>query len=275
MAKTVAVKSVLVTGATDGIGKMTALRLAKDGYRVIVHGRDGQRVNATIAEIKRKVGNDADLESSVFDLSSLAAVKAGALDLRQRFSHLEVLLNNAGTYQKTKKLSTDGFELTMAINHLGPTLLTLLLKPLLMKSFESRVVFVSSVAHNRGHLDRNNYNYEISFGAYEAYATSKLANVIATKQLAKEWQADGIPLYSLHPGVITTKLLRLGFNTAGDSVENGSNTSVYLATAQLPPECNGEYFVDSRVAPISPLASNSEEAKMFWQWTLKSVQSFL
>lgn len=238
-------KIVLVTGATDGIGKMTALRLAQRNYHVIVHGRDGKRVADAVDFIQKKVGGATKVDSSVFDLSSLAAVKAGARDLLQRFPTIDVLLNNAGTYQKEKKLSKDGFELTMAINHFGPTLLTLLLKPALQKSQEPKVIFVSSVAHNRGLLNSDNYNFESSFGAYEAYATSKLANLITAQELAKEWASAQIPVYALHPGVITTKLLRAGFNIDGDTLEAGSNTSVFLATTNLPKSKSGKYFDNS------------------------------
>jgi short-subunit dehydrogenase len=266
-------KLVLVTGATDGIGKMTAQRLAAAGFEVIVHGRDQERVDHAIAEIKKQTS--ATLHTSVFDLSSLAEVKSGALDLLTRFPKLDVLLNNAGTYQKERRLSKDGFELTMAINHLGPTLLTLLLKPSLKSCPGARVIFVSSIAHHRGQLRQDNYNFEISFGAYEAYATSKLANVIATRKLTEAWNSDNIPIYSLHPGVITTKLLKIGFNVTGDSVHNGSNTSVYLATADLPAEFNGGYFVDSRSAPVSALARNKLESDAFWAWTMASLQPFL
>lgn len=266
-------KIVLVTGATDGIGKMTAQRLAADGYEVIVHGRDQKRVDQAIAEIKKQTS--ATLHSSVFDLSSLADVKAGALDLLKRFPKLDIVLNNAGTYQKERRLSRDGFELTMAINHLGPTLLTLLLKPSLKSSPAARVIFVSSIAHNRGHLKHDNYNFDTSFGAYEAYATSKLANVIATRKLAEAWTSDQIPIYSLHPGVITTKLLKIGFNVTGDSVHNGSNTSVFLATANLTAESNGEYFVDSKIASVSSLAKDKQESDAFWAWTMNSLQPFI
>ncbi len=260
-------KIVLVTGATDGIGKMTALRLAQQGCHVIVHGRDKDRVADTIAAVKQKVGSSAKLDSSVFDLSSLEAVCAGAQDLLQRFSKIDILLNNAGTYQKEKKLSKDGFELTMAINHFGPTLLTFLLKPALVKSLEAKVIFVSSVAHNRGVLNPDNYNFESSFGAYEAYATSKLANLITAQELAKEWESVNISVYALHPGVITTKLLKTGFNIDGATVEAGSETSVYLVTTDLPKSKSGKYFDDSAEATPSTLSQNHQKTAHFWQWT--------
>ncbi|MBL7557578.1 MAG: SDR family NAD(P)-dependent oxidoreductase [Bdellovibrionaceae bacterium] len=260
-------KIVLVTGATDGIGKMTALRLAQHGYHVIVHGRDGVRVATAVAEIKQKIGASAKLDSSVFDLSSLDAVVAGAQDLRQRFPKLDILLNNAGTYQKEKQLSKDGLELTMATNHFGPTLLTLLLRPSLEKSREAKVIFVSSVAHNRGVLNPENYNFESSFSAYEAYATSKLANLITAQELAKEWEPLSIPVYALHPGVITTKLLKAGFNIDGGTLETGSDTSVFLVTTDLPKSKSGKYFDNSEEATPSPLSQNKQKTTHFWQWT--------
>lgn len=227
-------KIALVTGATDGIGKKTAWRLLEAGQHVIVHGRDPERVRTAVRELQdlgqKKGLDDVALASIVFDLASLAEVKRGASELLNRFPSIHVLVNNAGTYQLNRKTSVDGFELTTAINHLGPTLLTLLLKPCLINDAPSRVIFVSSIAHLRGKLDEKNYNFEQGYRAYEAYATSKLANVIVTKKLASQWRADGVSVYALHPGVISTKLLKLGFDTDGDTVENGSNTSVYLAT---------------------------------------------
>lgn len=265
-------KIVLVTGATDGIGKMTALRLAKKGYHVIVHGRDSKRVVNAVEDIKRETQNTLPVDACVFDLSSLEAVKAGAQELIQRFPIIDILLNNAGTYQKERKLSVDGIELTMAINHFGPTLLTMLLKPSLDKSKDPKVIFVSSVAHNRGILNSVNYNFEASFGAYEAYATSKLANLITAQELAKEWT---IPVYALHPGVITTKLLKAGFDIDGDTLETGSNTSLYLATTSLPPEKSGKYFDNSKEATPSPLSQDTKRTTHFWHHTQKKLQPFL
>ena len=265
-------KLILVTGATDGIGKMTAQLLAAKGHQVIVHGRDKARVEQAILEIKSALKNPSlELESSVFDLSSFASVKSGVSDLLKRFSHIDVLLNNAGTYQTQRLESKDGFELTMAVNHLGPTLLTWMLKPLLEKSSQPRVIFVASIAHNRGRIDSHDYNFDASFSAYPAYAASKLANVIAARQLAQAWKTSGINVYSLHPGVITTKLLKIGFNVEGDSVEAGSETSVFLAAAELDKNLNGEYFVNKLPVAVSAQAKNEKEVSVFWQWTINSI----
>lgn len=263
-------KIILVTGATDGIGKKTAERLLKQGHHVIIHGRNPDRVLGAVNELTITSKGLGKIDSSVFDLSSFASIRKGAEDLSSRFSRLDVLLNNAGTYQTQRNESVDGFELTMAINHLGPTLLTFLLKPLLKKSNQPRVIFVSSIAHNRGKLEAGNFNFESKFDAYAAYATSKLGNVITAKKLSIEWDADQVPFYSLHPGVITTKLLRLGFNVDGDTVEKGSDTSVYLATEVIDKGLNGSYFVDGDSHPASA-KSNEAIVELFWQWTLSSL----
>ena len=163
--------------ANSDVATMTAQRLAADGHQVIVHGRDKVRVDRAIVEIRAALKNPSlELESSVFDFSSFASIRSGAADLIKRFSHFDVLLNNAGTYQTQRLESQDGFELTTAVNHLGPALLTMLLKPLLEKSTQPRVVFVASIAHNRGRIDTHDYNFETGFNAYAAYAASKLAN---------------------------------------------------------------------------------------------------
>lgn len=266
-------KVVLITGATDGIGKMTALRLAEQGHDIIVHGRDGKKVATTVSEIKTKIkSSELRIETSIFDLGSLASVRSGAEDLKRRFSHIDVLVNNAGTYQVERQTSPEGFELTMAINHLGPTLLTLLLKPLLSSSSSkgSRVIFVSSIAHKRAQIDINDFNFETRFSPYGAYSASKLANIVVTQRLAQEWR--DVSVYALHPGVISTKLLKLGFSIEGDSVEKGAECSVFLAD-QFAGGQSGDYFVDCKSTEPSGLVEDEGEA--IWQWTLLSLEGFL
>ena len=219
-------KIILVTGATDGIGKAAATELARRGAHIILHGRSPEKLQQTQDEIHRLIP-DAKLDSAPADLSSLRQVRAMARDLAERFPRLDVLLHNAGVFMKQRELTEDGFEKTFAVNHLAPFALTLDLLPLLRAS-HARVVTVSSVAHNRGRIDFNNLHAEVRFDGYTAYAQSKLANILFANELAEQERGQ-LTSNSLHPGVITTKLLKTGFNSTGVSVEEGAATSIYLA----------------------------------------------
>ena len=178
-------------------------------------------------------------------------------------AHVDVLINNAGVYMKTRTLTPDGREMTMAVNHDAPFLLTHLLLEKL-----SRVVNVSSIAHARGRVDVNDIDFARGFDGYAAYASSKLANVLFSVELAK--RAPNVLVNALHPGVVSTKLLRAGFNMGGpDSHEDGAATSVFLATAAL--NVSGRYFVRSREATPNADANNAERCAAFYEASCQRV----
>jgi len=261
---TVSPKNILVTGATDGIGKATALALAQLGHRVILHGRSPEKVQQTQAEISRALPV-AQLETVSANLASLAQVRALATEITSRFERLDVLLNNAGVFMKEYQISPDGFEMTLAVNHLAPFLLTHELLPLLRAS-QARVVTVSSVAHTRGQIHFDDLNLTHSFEGYRAYAQSKLANLLFSNELA-EREMGKITSNSLHPGGVTTKLLKTGFGATGISTTQGAETSVFLATSPTVESVTGKYFSESREAPIAPQALNKTHQKQLWQMT--------
>ena len=254
-------KIVLVTGATDGIGKATALELARRGWRVILHGRSPHKLNQARAEIAGAVSG-ALLESVSADLGSLAQVRALAADLLGRFDRLEALVHNAGVFLQERQLSPDGFELTFAVNHLAPFALTFGLLPLLRAS-RARVVTVSSVAHNRGRIDFDDLQAARSFDGYRAYAQSKLANVLFANELAAR-ESGQLTSNSLHPGVIGTKLLKTGFGIGGASPAQGAETSVYLVTSPEVETVSGRYFSDRRETPAAPQALDHAAQKRLW-----------
>lgn len=165
-------KYILVTGATDGIGKETAFELAKMGATVLMHGRNENRVKITVEEIQRSV-RGAKLEAMVADFSSLHQVRQLAARIQSQFPSLDVLINNAGVYMKTRVLSQDGYEMTFAVNHLAHFLLTNLLLHLLKQSPSARVITVSSMVHSGAPLDFQNLNAENYFDAYGAYTSFK------------------------------------------------------------------------------------------------------
>jgi NAD(P)-dependent dehydrogenase (short-subunit alcohol dehydrogenase family) len=260
-----AAPTVLVTGATDGIGRATALALAARGATVLVHGRDPARAAAVAREANAVPGAPGDAESVVGDLASLAAVRALAAAVRARGAPLDVLVNNAGVAFRDaeRRLSADGFELTFAVNHLAHFLLTRELLDLLAEAAArrggARVVTVSSELHARGRIDFDDLQGERRYGGTAAYANSKLANVLFARGLARRTAARGVTSNALHPGVIRTKLLRDGFGSnGGATVERGAATSVHLALHPAVAAVTGAYFVDSRETP--PAAAALDDA---------------
>ena len=242
---------VLVTGSSDGIGKETARQLAAAGAEVIVHGRSKARTDA----VAREIGARAWL----CDFSSLEAIRDAAAGLPRG---IDVLVNNAGVYLTERGLTSDGYEATFQVNHLAPFLLTSLLLPTM--SANARIVNVSSAVHASGEIDFDDLMGERRFSGYGAYAQSKLANVLFTRELAR--RQEKATANALHPGVIGTKLLRAGFGGfAGASVEEGAATSVYLASSPEVEGVTGRYFVRCRESQPSPRALDDRAAARLWE----------
>lgn len=249
-------RTVLVTGSTDGIGKATALALAKAGMRVIVHGRSRPKVDRALAELQAAVPG-ADLDGVSFDLGSLASTRKGAEEVQKKAPQLHVLINNAGIFAAERVLTGDGIEATLAVNHVGHYLLTHLLTPQLEAAAGARIVILSSIAHTRGRIHLDDLTLERAFSGYAAYAQSKLANVMHALDLAARFDPEKIAAYSLHPGVISTKLLREGFGPVrGASVTQGSAVPVMLATAEKVEEPSGTYWSEGQVAPVASAAND-------------------
>jgi NAD(P)-dependent dehydrogenase (short-subunit alcohol dehydrogenase family) len=255
---------VLVTGATDGIGKATAMELARRGARVIIHGRTAASATAAREELTAATGNTR-LRAVGADLASLSAVRSLAEAVRAMEPALHVLVNNAGIYMHERVLTADGYEMTFAVNHLAPFLLTRELLGLLTASAPSRIITVSSVAHQRAHYDATNLQAEKRFDAYGAYALSKLANILFTYELADRLSGTGVTATCLHPGVIRTKMLRSGFPTLeGSPVEDGAATSVFLAADPGVAGVTGAYFVACREQKSSPASRDPRVRKELW-----------
>lgn len=255
---------VLVTGSTDGIGRETARLLAQQGARVVIHGRDPDKAASAARQLETLAGRPMPAPV-IGDLSSLAAVRAMADELLARDEPLDVLLNNAGVYVRERRLTVDGLETTMAVNHFAPFLLTHRLLPALRRAAAPRVVNVSSIAHTRGRIDLDDLQLARRFGHYEAYAASKLANVLFTVELAERLHGT-ITVNALHPGVVSTKLLTEGFRMQGqDSAAKASQTSVYLALSPELATVTGQYFADRRVAPKNPAVNDAALRRGFYE----------
>jgi NAD(P)-dependent dehydrogenase (short-subunit alcohol dehydrogenase family) len=256
-------KIVLITGATDGIGKQTALELIQRGLHVIVHGRNAQRAKATQGELHDLTRSDY-IEAISGDLGSLQEVRALAQQVTSKHSHLDVLLNNAGVFVKERELTPDGFELSMGVNHFGHFTLTHALLPVLRQSTQGRIINLSSIAHSRGNLDLSDLSFAKSFDAYQAYAASKLANILFTYALARRLNQTSITVNAVHPGVISTKLLTQGFGINGGGLAQGAATSVLLATDPALSKVTGKYFADRRESPSSQPSHNQELQEKFY-----------
>lgn len=256
---------ILVTGATDGIGRETARELTRRGATVLVHGRNAERAAAVVTELRGLGG--APPEPVVADLSSLAGVRAMATELAARAHQPEVLLHNAGVYMKRREISVDGFEMTLAVNHLAPFLLTHLLLASEAGERVRRIVNVSSMAHNRGRIDLEDVELlRAPFNSYASYASSKLANVLFTVELARRLAGRGIVVNALHPGVSSTKLLTEGFEMEGsDSLADAAATSVLLCMDPGLNAATGGYYVRGRVAPMHAVARDRELGRRFYE----------
>ena len=257
-------KIILITGATDGIGKQAAFELAEEKHKIILHGRSKNKIETTIEEIRRKI-TYADLDSIEFDLASQSAIRNGAEELISKYNRIDVLINNAGTYQKERRLTADNIEYTFAVNHLAPFLLTYELLPLLQKSESARIINVSSMVHQSASLDFENLQGEKSYGGYSAYALSKLGNLFFTYELAERLSGKNITVNALHPGVINTKLLRESFGGGGSDPQKGAETIVYLAISDEVKKVSGKYFISKEERKSSSDSLDENLRKKFWK----------
>ncbi len=257
-------KTVLITGATDGIGKKTALELSKMGASVIAHGRSRARGKIVLEELQAISKNgSASYENA--DLSSLSQVNKFVASIKEKHDKIDVLINNAGVFQREQLFSRDGYEMTFAVNHLAHFSLSLQLLPLLRNAEQGRIITVSSVAHtNSPRIDFTDIQDINAHIDYSAYALSKLANVLFSNELSFKLKDTSITSNSLHPGVITTKLLYDGFGISGSPVDMGCQTSVFLAVDPSVSSVSGKYFSDSEEAVPSAYTYDPSARKNLW-----------
>lgn len=276
MAWSIADKSVLITGANSGIGKATAKELAGRGADVMITARDDSKGRAAAEEIRNATGAEVSVGS--LDLSQLDSVRAFASDYLGNHDQLDVLINNAGVMAGSRRETPDGLEWTLAVNHLGPFLLTYLLSDLLVSSAPARVITVSSEAHRREKegLDFNDLEMRNGYSPSRAYAASKLANILFTVELDRRLDGSGVTAKALHPGVVATSfgkdpespkwmgLLMVGLKPFLRKPEQGAGTSVFLATADDTALDAGLYWSDE--APIDPIpaALDTQAAARLW-----------
>ena len=265
-------KVVLITGGTSGIGRAAATALAAMGAEVVVTGRDRERGEAAVEEIRRDSGNER-VSLVLADLSVQAEVRRLAEEFRKRHDRLDVLVNNAGLVQSRRVDTPDGLELTLAVNHLAPFLLTDLLLDLLKKSAPSRVITVSSEARRGASIDFDDLQSERRYRGFPVYGMTKMANILFTYELAERLEGTGVVANCLHPGAVSTNfaqnnrgpialLFRL-FKPFMRSPEQGADTLVYLASSPEAGELNGKYLTNRKeVSPAEPRGETSQK----WLW---------
>jgi NAD(P)-dependent dehydrogenase (short-subunit alcohol dehydrogenase family) len=264
---------IVLTGASAGIGEAAAMELARRGATVVPVGRDERRL-ARVAERLGGVGTGRAEDPQRADFASLDEVRALAFRLLDRFDRIDVLVNNAGAVYGRRELSADGYELTFAVNHLAPFLLTNLLLDRLRASAPARVVTTSSAAHTGGLLDLDDLQLERTWSSWRAYCNTKLANVLFTRELARRLAGTGVVANCLHPGVIRS---RLGRNMGGivrggwgiarvffGSPRRGARTIVYLASAPEAAHASGGYYAGGRRQAVAGQAADDFFAEELW-----------
>lgn len=271
-------KVVLVTGATSGIGKETAIGLAKMGASLAIVGRNDIKLTDVKKEIISKTGNN-EVESMICDLSSLNEVRALAADFEERFDRLDRLINNAGLIVGDRKLTADGYEYTFALDHLSPFLLTNLLLGMLKKNAPSRVITISSEAHRFGKIHFEDIMLENGYTQFKAYSQAKLANIMFTYELARRLEGTGITSNCLHPGNVRTNFavgthgpFRLFWSLSTPfllSAEKGARTSIYLASSPDVAGVSGQYFKRQRPARSSRRSMKRSDAQRLWEISAK------
>ena len=241
-------KVVIITGANTGIGKETALQLSLRGAKIYIACRDLNKANEAIDDIK-KTNPEANVSALALDLSSLKSVREFVKEFRAKESVLDILINNAGVMAYKESKTVDGFETDIQVNYLGHFLLTLLLLPLLKKSSKARVINVTGGIYVIAKMDLNNINLEGNFNPLTAYAHSKLAQVLFTREMARRLSKNSnVNVYVLHPGVIETGLIRdapktqTKFPVPTISIELGAQTSLYCALEESLDNETGLYY---------------------------------
>ena len=259
---------VLITGATDGIGRLTAHELACQGATVLVHGRNPDRVAATVAAIGATTDPD-NVKGFVADFEALASIRQLAKDVSAVHPSLDVLINNAGIGaggmdNQKRTLSQDGYELRFAVNYLAPFLLTHLLLPNLRRVESARIVNVASAGQHP--LDFADVMLTQGFTGRRAYGQSKLAQILFTFELAERLRGSGITVNCQHPGsLLDTKMVRETFGQPWGKPESGAEAEVYLATSPALADVTGQYFDQTTIATANPQAYDPQARLKLWE----------
>lgn len=273
-------KTVIVTGATAGMGLVTARELAQMGASVTLVGRNTPKLSTVAEQIKTQSGN-LRIETVTADLSTLAGVQKVAHEFKKRHTHLDVLINNVGAMYMTRQITVDNLEQTFALNHLASFHLTILLLDVLKASTAGRIVNVSSDSHRNQVIDFDNLQGEKEYNGYAIYGRTKMMNIIFTYELARRLEGTKVTVNALHPGFVATnfaqnnsgmmsvamKLARLFAKTP----EKGAETGIYLASSPQVQGVSGKYFHEGKVAESDPGTYDSALAEKLWNTSLELI----
>ena len=273
-------KTVIVTGATSGIGYVAARELARKGAQIVLVSRSAEKCAQSVEKIKQETGNSR-VEFIPADLSTNAGVQEVAHEFKKRHTRLDVLLNNAGAMFLSRQVSGDGIEMTLALNHLNYFHLTILLLDVLKASNPARVVNVASNSHRGGKIDFDDLQLEKGYSGMKAYSQSKLANVLFTYELARKLEGTKVTANALHPGFVDTGF---GKNNGGlvkfamgllkpmqRRPDQGAQTSIYLASSPEVEGVSGKYFFDSKPVESDPASYNKSTAEKLWNVSLEMM----
>jgi retinol dehydrogenase 14 len=268
-------KVCMVTGATSGLGRATASQLASLGATVIVVGRDPAKCSA----VAKSISSGSAADWLVGDFANPDDVRRLAAEAEERHPRIDVLVNNAGATYPKRRLTPEGVERTLAVNHLAPFTLTTLLLDRLRESAPARIVNVSSVAHERARFDFDDLAMERGYRPFAAYGRSKLANLWFTYELARRLDGSGVTVNAVHPGLVRTalgdhsgvlrragwRLLHVAYRRHSLSPEQGAAAITYLATAPELEDVTGRYFVGRRAEESSPVSRDPAAAARLWE----------
>ncbi|MCV7444693.1 SDR family oxidoreductase [Mycobacterium paraense] len=271
----------LITGATDGIGKVTATALAREGYTVVLAARSAAKAAAVTSEIVAATGN-RDVDYLTADLRSLSQLRGLAGAFTARYPRLDVLVNNAGVVMPQRVLTEDGYETTFQVNYLAQFCLTQLLLDALETSPQGRVVNLSSSVYRAGKFDPDNLQGERRFSTIGSYAASKLCVLLFTIELAQRLAPTGVTANAAHPGIVRTPMMRgaegifraisyaaLPFSRSADK---GAATSVFLAAAPDAADISGRYFANARPRKVKTAHNTPENRDLLWNLSMDACR---
>jgi len=263
-------KICCITGGTSGIGKETALELARMGATIILPARNLELAATVKQEIIDKTGN-VNIDIMPCDLVSFDSIRSFAKMFLAKYDRLHILVNNAGIMDPTRQISRDGIERTFAVNHLAPFLLTNLLLETIKQSAPARIVNVSSDGYKSGTINFDDIEWKQQYSGFRVYAQSKLANILFTQKLSSMLIGTGVTVNALHPGMTATNFLNLLPSFVRPlarifmlTPSQGAETTVYLASSPEVKMMTGKYFIKKKITPLSAKAQSADIAERLW-----------